>query len=528
MKTRKTKSQEDPGASPPSEGRCLVCGESIHPQAMVKCVRCSTPHHLDCFRYVGQCAVFGCGMDMFRRVAPVTGNRILDAGSMLLNTGSFKISRARPEPPGTQPPQKKIIYDFESLLEGASRHLVVLGFALVGSYLMLYPGASLFLPENPLLSVTGLGLVALGLLIAFTVDEFIEFDPVSRKIYLTSHIRGFSTMRPLYDLAEFDGIGLGYHRVRRDGKNGEAIVDYKRYWLVLHRKNSQERTAVGGPVGRPGYDARDDMNRLLCRVAGAMQLAEMKLTEIPITVKYWLDCGTIARTITWLLGLTVAGGLVFENWEPSLGMALPLLGIYWVLGFMALFSHWGFVEQWSRLTQTFDSSSPQQDPALLWPNKLPFDPSLICLITVVGCVVGGLGWSAHNIALWTRSEWDFRSTPCSILVVGSDPHKDKNGPTGYDVKFAWKVGGEVYRSDLYSIDSTSGLTDESEAAFLRECQLNGRKTKCWYDTRNPRYGVLHRWRSPSCHVILLLLLILLLMIVKNILPDSLFRWSRPT
>lgn len=38
---------------------CKVCGEEIQDQ-MVVCVRCKTPHHHDCWQYVGGCSVFGC------------------------------------------------------------------------------------------------------------------------------------------------------------------------------------------------------------------------------------------------------------------------------------------------------------------------------------------------------------------------------------------------------------------------------------------------------------------------------------
>jgi hypothetical protein len=38
---------------------CKVCGDEIHDH-MVYCRRCKTPHHLECWRYTGQCSVFGC------------------------------------------------------------------------------------------------------------------------------------------------------------------------------------------------------------------------------------------------------------------------------------------------------------------------------------------------------------------------------------------------------------------------------------------------------------------------------------
>jgi photosystem II stability/assembly factor-like uncharacterized protein len=40
---------------------CQVCGEEIGPDEVVYCQNCSTPHHLDCWNYVGWCSTYGCG-----------------------------------------------------------------------------------------------------------------------------------------------------------------------------------------------------------------------------------------------------------------------------------------------------------------------------------------------------------------------------------------------------------------------------------------------------------------------------------
>lgn len=47
---------------------CLVCGDSVAASAGAWCVRCETPHHLECARYLLGCAVFACGSEAF--VAP--------------------------------------------------------------------------------------------------------------------------------------------------------------------------------------------------------------------------------------------------------------------------------------------------------------------------------------------------------------------------------------------------------------------------------------------------------------------------
>jgi hypothetical protein len=39
---------------------CKVCGEPITDQAVVVCSVCNTPHHRDCWEYVGACSIYGC------------------------------------------------------------------------------------------------------------------------------------------------------------------------------------------------------------------------------------------------------------------------------------------------------------------------------------------------------------------------------------------------------------------------------------------------------------------------------------
>jgi hypothetical protein len=39
---------------------CKVCGEPISNGEVVICAACSTPHHRDCWEYVGACSIYGC------------------------------------------------------------------------------------------------------------------------------------------------------------------------------------------------------------------------------------------------------------------------------------------------------------------------------------------------------------------------------------------------------------------------------------------------------------------------------------
>lgn len=42
-----------------SSGVCPVCAMSLQ-EDITRCGRCETPHHADCWRYVGRCSVYGC------------------------------------------------------------------------------------------------------------------------------------------------------------------------------------------------------------------------------------------------------------------------------------------------------------------------------------------------------------------------------------------------------------------------------------------------------------------------------------
>ena len=46
---------------------CLVCGDEIKPENMVHCKKCNTPHHHDCWEFVGQCSIYACGSKLIQR-----------------------------------------------------------------------------------------------------------------------------------------------------------------------------------------------------------------------------------------------------------------------------------------------------------------------------------------------------------------------------------------------------------------------------------------------------------------------------
>ena len=46
------------------ETQCQVCGQPLTGK-IVFCAKCKTPHHLDCWQYFEQCAVYGCGQSRY-------------------------------------------------------------------------------------------------------------------------------------------------------------------------------------------------------------------------------------------------------------------------------------------------------------------------------------------------------------------------------------------------------------------------------------------------------------------------------
>jgi hypothetical protein len=43
-----------------AEGECQVCGVTLGQGTVVRCRRCATPHHEDCWAYTGECSTFAC------------------------------------------------------------------------------------------------------------------------------------------------------------------------------------------------------------------------------------------------------------------------------------------------------------------------------------------------------------------------------------------------------------------------------------------------------------------------------------
>jgi hypothetical protein len=52
---------DEPAAPDGEAPKCQVCSHPIAPESRVRCRRCRTPHHPDCWEFNGGCATFACG-----------------------------------------------------------------------------------------------------------------------------------------------------------------------------------------------------------------------------------------------------------------------------------------------------------------------------------------------------------------------------------------------------------------------------------------------------------------------------------
>lgn len=78
-------------AGKPAEQSCQVCGETLTRRRVVRCMKCKTLHHLECWRFNKGCSMYGCGCrsweeapsasssalpESFERASGMTGARV--------------------------------------------------------------------------------------------------------------------------------------------------------------------------------------------------------------------------------------------------------------------------------------------------------------------------------------------------------------------------------------------------------------------------------------------------------------------
>lgn len=74
-------------------GNCRVCGYSNAGCNVYVCPRCNTPHHQECWAYVGSCAMYGCGFSQAELVvaAPSDDPTIREAFCIIFFSGPLFI-----------------------------------------------------------------------------------------------------------------------------------------------------------------------------------------------------------------------------------------------------------------------------------------------------------------------------------------------------------------------------------------------------------------------------------------------------
>ena len=48
-----------------ADSMCRICGASLAEGAVLRCAKCNTPHHKDCWEFNGQCSTYACGEKRF-------------------------------------------------------------------------------------------------------------------------------------------------------------------------------------------------------------------------------------------------------------------------------------------------------------------------------------------------------------------------------------------------------------------------------------------------------------------------------
>jgi len=85
---------------------CQICGEAVSTADTVYCRDCDTPHHRECWDFVGSCATFGCGGTEFSTEPPTGTVKVwvprddeLTDGPMRMPTSDGLLSTVRPHVP---------------------------------------------------------------------------------------------------------------------------------------------------------------------------------------------------------------------------------------------------------------------------------------------------------------------------------------------------------------------------------------------------------------------------------------------
>lgn len=77
------------------ENLCQVCGDELNQAKIanvVYCTRCNTPHHKDCWDFIGKCSTYACGSEKYTSKA--RGLLKKDLGDCVIGVGNYPIDPA--------------------------------------------------------------------------------------------------------------------------------------------------------------------------------------------------------------------------------------------------------------------------------------------------------------------------------------------------------------------------------------------------------------------------------------------------
>ena len=234
---------------------CQVCGEQIEKAQCVYCDNCATPHHLDCWNYVGHCSTFACGSKVNSLRVPKVGSpkaammNINEAGeSWIGNRRVWLQTSDRPhtvlahvDGTYTDTERRHVRLDLdtplESFLQSSAMSLAFLSVFLSSLKVALYGKVLMFF-------------ALLMLFIRFFVECTYVLDNVRQEILYSRSIFGLTETWKICDFTEVKSVALSARKM----EVGSNVGQYQ-YCAVLelpygvHVQISDETTEHGRVAG---------------------------------------------------------------------------------------------------------------------------------------------------------------------------------------------------------------------------------------------------------------------------------------
>lgn len=263
---------------------CQVCGGSIQSGPIVTCKDCDTPHHRDCWDYLGQCSTYGCS-STFKRKGAVKDN----APAIYIGEKSIDLAETteeysaqeviEPEEPATMLKEARdftqyrhgrfMRVDLNTPLENFVLFSILVTFSFFIASLRGFFGPS-FIFYSALLAI------ALSL-VYWKLDCTYVLDNVSRIVYFFRRFGRFTSRRPICGYGDIECVATrGFRR------NSKHSVSW-RYDIVFVLKNG---FIVPVSPTHNEYDSAEKEARALARHVGAPFKRNGKERELIVSYRY--------------------------------------------------------------------------------------------------------------------------------------------------------------------------------------------------------------------------------------------------